>query len=74
MNTSTTIPQFPEVQIADAMNCAIEDIVADDLGWFLSPDTCTVTVFGKPVDCYFGNNGKLEMILGAREGDLVWKN
>jgi hypothetical protein len=68
----TTTINFPEIQIADAMNCTAEDIKVYCIeDWFSSPDGCTVTVNNTPIDCYF-TNGKLSLILNANTGEKVY--
>lgn len=72
--TTYSTPLFPEVQIADAINCEISAISAKFEDWFPVSNSCTVEVSGKPFDCYFNNSGKLELVLSAISGEMVWKN
>lgn len=68
----TTTINFPEIQIADAMNCTAEEIkVAYIEDWFSNPNSCTVEVNGTPIDCYFAD-GKLSHILNANTGENVY--
>jgi len=68
---------FPEIQISDALLCNPDALVFDEISYFPFPgisNGCTVTLDGKPLDCYFNmDTGKLRLILDAITGAEVWK-
>ncbi len=64
--------QFPEIQIANALQIAPDVVQFDELGYFAFSDHCTVTVGNRALDCGFDAIG-LCSVLDARTGDLVWR-
>jgi hypothetical protein len=69
---ATTNTQFADVRIADALKIPVSAINTTPEEWFPTPNGRTVRVGGAAYDCHFDQSG-LELILNARNGDLVWR-
>ena len=49
--------KFPEIQIADALNCNETDLTFDKDQYFAGDNACFVELGYESFDCFFGSNG-----------------